>query len=60
MLNEFIELVSVPCPSKDEKAEAELIMRKLDELGIEYKMDTMLTKNRRQLRQHLGLYKGYC
>lgn len=44
MLNEFIELVSVPCPSKDEKAEAELIMRKLDELGIEYKMDNVNAK----------------
>lgn len=44
MLNEFIELVSVPCPSKDEKAEAELIMRKLDELGIEYKMDIVNEK----------------
>ena len=44
MLNEFIELVSVPCPSKDEKAEAELIMRKLDELGIEYKMDNVNEK----------------
>lgn len=44
MLNEFIELVSVPCPSKDEKAEAELIMRKLNELGIEYKMDNVNEK----------------
>ncbi len=44
MLNEFIELVSVPCPSKDEKAEAELIMRKLDELGIEDKMDNVNEK----------------
>ena len=44
MLNEFIELVSVPCPSKDEQAEAELIMRKLDELGIEYKMDNVNEK----------------
>ena len=44
MLNEFIELVSVPCPSKDEKAEAELIMRKLDKLGIEYKMDNVNEK----------------
>lgn len=44
MLNEFIELISVPCPSKDEKAEAELIMRKLDELGIEYKMDNVNEK----------------
>ena len=29
ILNEFIELVSVPCPSKDEKQEAEMIMAKL-------------------------------
>lgn len=39
LLNEFIELVSVPCPSKDEKAEAELIMAKLRELGLEPVMD---------------------
>ena len=29
LLNEFIELVSVPCPSLDEKAEADLIVKKL-------------------------------
>lgn len=39
LLNEFIELVSVPCPSKDEKAEAELIMTKLRALGLEPEMD---------------------
>lgn len=39
LINEFIELVSVPCPSKDEKAEAELIMHKLRELGLEPEMD---------------------
>ena len=39
MLNEFIELVSVPCPSKDEKQEAEMIMTKLRELGLEPEMD---------------------
>ena len=39
LLNEFIELVSVPCPSKDEKAEAELIMDKLRALGLEPVMD---------------------
>ena len=42
LLNEFIELVSVPCPSKDEKAEAELIMAKLRELGLEPVMDLSL------------------
>lgn len=39
MVQEFIELVSVPCPSRDEKAEAELIMKKLVELGLEPEMD---------------------
>lgn len=39
LLNEFIELVSVPCPSKDEKAEAEMIMEKLRQLGLEPEMD---------------------
>ena len=40
LLNEFIELVSIPCPSKGEKEEAELIMAKLRELGLEPHMDT--------------------
>ncbi|MDO4922096.1 MAG: M20/M25/M40 family metallo-hydrolase [Phascolarctobacterium sp.] len=44
LLNEFIELVSVPCPSKDEKAEAELIMGKLRELGLEPEMDDVHAK----------------
>lgn len=39
LLNEFIELVGVPCPSKDEKAEAELLVRKLQDMGLEVKVD---------------------
>lgn len=39
MVEEFIELVSIPCPSKDERAEAELIMKKMRELGLEPEMD---------------------
>lgn len=39
LIDEFIELVSVPCPSKDEKQEAELIMAKLRELGLKPEMD---------------------
>lgn len=39
ILNEFIELVSVPCPSKDEKAEADLIVKKLQTMGLEVKVD---------------------
>lgn len=39
LLNEFIELVGVPCPSKDEKAEAELLVRKLQAMGLEVKVD---------------------
>ena len=39
LLNEFIELVSVPCPSLDEKAEADLIVKKLAELGIKAEID---------------------
>lgn len=35
----FEELVSVPCASKCEKQEAELIMSKLEELGLEYEVD---------------------
>ena len=37
LLDEFIELVSVPCPSKDEKAEADLIIKKLAEIGINHR-----------------------
>ena len=44
LINEFIELVSIPCPSKDEKKEAELIMSKLRELGIEPEMDNVHEK----------------
>ena len=44
LLKEFIELVSVPCPSKDEKAEAELIVAKLRELGLEPVMDNAHAK----------------
>mgnify|MGYP001098597203 FL=1 len=39
LLNEFIELVGVPCPSKDEKAEAELLVRKMQDMGLEVKVD---------------------
>lgn len=44
LLNEFIELVSVPCPSKDEKAEAELIIAKLRAMGLEPEMDNAHAK----------------
>ena len=37
--NTFIELVSVPCPSCDEKQEAELLVKKLQELGMEPQVD---------------------
>ena len=37
--NTFIELVSVPCPSCDEKQEAELLVKKLQELGMEPQID---------------------
>ncbi len=44
LIDEFIELVSVPCPSKGEKQEAELIMKKLREMGIEPEMDNAHAK----------------
>ena len=44
LIDEFIELVSVPCPSKDEKQEAELIMSKLRAMGIEPEMDNVHEK----------------
>ena len=37
--NTFIELVSVPCPSCDEKREAELLVKKLQKLGMEPQVD---------------------
>jgi len=40
VIKEFMELVSLPCPSKDEKQEAELIIKKLNALGLETKVDT--------------------
>ncbi len=39
IVREFIELVGVPCPSKDERREAELIMARLRALGLEPEMD---------------------
>ncbi|MCD7873715.1 MAG: M20/M25/M40 family metallo-hydrolase [Acidaminococcaceae bacterium] len=44
LLNEFIELVGVPCPSKDEKAEAELLVHKLQAIGLEVKVDDVGSK----------------
>ena len=35
----FIKLVGVPCPSCDEKQEADLLVKKLQELGMEPKVD---------------------
>ena len=40
----FIELVSVPCPSLDEKEEAALLIQKLQELGMEPQVDDANTK----------------
>ena len=42
--NTFIELVSVPCPSLDEKEEAALLIQKLQELGMEPQVDDANTK----------------
>jgi len=35
----FVELVSVPCPSGDEKQEAEMLLRKLQEMGLQVGAD---------------------
>ena len=35
----FIELVSVPCPSGDEKAEAEMLVEKLKAMGLDVAVD---------------------
>ena len=37
--NTFIELVGVPCPSCDERQETELLVKKLQELGMEPQVD---------------------
>ena len=42
--NTFIELVSVPCPSLDEKEEAALLIQKLQNLGMEPQVDDANTK----------------
>ncbi len=39
IIRNFTELVSVPCPSGDEKQEAEMIIKKLQALGVETKVD---------------------
>jgi tripeptide aminopeptidase len=39
IIKNFIELVSIPCPTGDEKAEADLIISKLHALGVETKVD---------------------
>lgn len=56
ILNEFIELVSVPCPSKDEKAEADL------PAGIVhfYFQSHCLQEDRRDNRQCVGIFTGQC
>ncbi|MCD8175625.1 MAG: hypothetical protein LUD41_06900 [Phascolarctobacterium sp.] len=41
IIKEFIELVSVPCPSRDERQEAALLMEKLRSLGLEPEMDNL-------------------
>ena len=58
LIDEFIELVSVPCPSKDEKQEAELIMAKLRELGLEPEMDKAHEKTGGTCG-NVGLCKGH-
>lgn len=55
LLNEFIELVSVPCPSLDEKAEADLIVKNWLNLALKPKL-TMQAKSRRHHRQCMGFY----
>lgn len=42
--NTFIELVSVPCPSLDEKEEAALLIQKLQALGMDPQVDNANTK----------------
>lgn len=39
IIQTFTELVSIPCPSGDEKQEAELIVKKLHELGVQVQID---------------------
>lgn len=39
IIKTFTELVSIPCPSGDEKQEAELIVKRLQELGVQVQID---------------------
>ena len=57
ILNEFIELVSVPCPSKDEKAEDDLLVQKLQAMGLEVKVDDA---GRKIGGQCVGIFTGQC
>ena len=55
LLNEFIELVSVPCPSLDEKAEADLIVKNWRNSALKPKLTTQ-EKSRCHYRQRMGIY----
>lgn len=59
ILNEFIELVSVPCPSKDEKAEADLLVQKLQAMGLEVKW-TMPAGRSAGQQAMCGHFTGQC
>ena len=52
--NTFIKLVGVPCPSCDEKQEAELLVKKLQELGMEPQGWTGPANNAAALREMSG------
>ena len=39
IIKTFTELVSIPCPSGDEKQEAELITQKLQALDVQVQVD---------------------
>ena len=56
--NTFIELVGVPCPSLDEKEEAELLIQKLQELGMEPQVDDAGTKCGGSTGNVWGFLKG--
>ena len=54
----FEELVAVPCPSKEEKLEAELICRKIRELGMEPYIDAANEKTGGNVGNVWATFKG--
>ncbi len=58
IIAEFTELVAVPCPSKDERMEADIIYRKLQELGMNPQIDEVAAQVGSSVGNVWGILKG--